>query len=149
MTYCMTEIKYFSKTGFFFILLYDIFLYGNAFDNDIVKYIKDNNVKNILEVGAAIGYSSIMMCGVDEDITDIALKYGMSVNELLKFGIDPMTEICSVLVYELYEAFYEICRNMQFHRSKEQSKDNRATQIAQQHIQQIGKTYQIIFSWHL
>ena len=35
----------------------------------LTKYIKDNNVKNILEVGAAIGYSSIMMCGVDKDIT--------------------------------------------------------------------------------
>ena len=34
----------------------------------LTKYIKDNNVKKILEVGAAIGYSSIMMCNVSEDI---------------------------------------------------------------------------------
>ena len=27
----------------------------------IMKYIQDNNVKNILEIGSAIGYSSIMM----------------------------------------------------------------------------------------
>ena len=35
----------------------------------LTNYIKENNVKRILEVGAAIGYSAIMMCGVDKDIT--------------------------------------------------------------------------------
>lgn len=34
----------------------------------LLKYIKKNNVKNILEVGTAIGYSAIMMCGVADDI---------------------------------------------------------------------------------
>lgn len=34
----------------------------------LTKYILENNVKNILEVGAAIGYSAIMMCNVDKDI---------------------------------------------------------------------------------
>ena len=36
--------------------------------NFIMKYIKDNHVKNILEIGTAIGYSAIMMSGVDSDI---------------------------------------------------------------------------------
>ena len=35
----------------------------------LLKYIKKNNVKNILEIGTAIGYSAIMMCGVSDDIT--------------------------------------------------------------------------------
>lgn len=35
----------------------------------LTNYIRENNVKRILEVGAAIGYSAIMMCGVDKDIT--------------------------------------------------------------------------------
>ncbi len=34
----------------------------------IMKYIKDNHVKNILEIGTAIGYSAIMMCSVDPEI---------------------------------------------------------------------------------
>lgn len=34
----------------------------------LMKYIKKNNVKRILEVGTAIGYSSIMMCSIDSDI---------------------------------------------------------------------------------
>lgn len=37
--------------------------------NYLMKYIKKNNVKKILEVGTAIGYSAILMCSVDEDIT--------------------------------------------------------------------------------
>jgi len=35
----------------------------------LMKYIKKNNVKKILEVGTAIAYSSIMMCTVDTDIS--------------------------------------------------------------------------------
>lgn len=36
--------------------------------NYLTKYIKKNNVKRILEIGTAIGYSSILMCSVDSDI---------------------------------------------------------------------------------
>ena len=32
-------------------------------------YIKKHNIKNILEVGTAIGYSAICMCNIDSDIT--------------------------------------------------------------------------------
>ncbi len=34
----------------------------------IMKYIKLNNVKNILEIGSAIGYSSILMASVAADV---------------------------------------------------------------------------------
>ena len=34
----------------------------------LLKYIKENNIKNILEIGSAIGYSAIRMCLVDNDI---------------------------------------------------------------------------------
>lgn len=34
----------------------------------ILDYIKNNNVKSILEIGSAIGYSAIMFASVDEDI---------------------------------------------------------------------------------
>lgn len=33
----------------------------------IMKYIKDNNVKSILEIGAAIGYSAILMASASSD----------------------------------------------------------------------------------
>ena len=34
----------------------------------LTNYIKENNIKNILEIGAAIGYSAIRMCLIDKDI---------------------------------------------------------------------------------
>ena len=37
--------------------------------NYLTKYIKKNSIKRILEVGTAIGYSAIIMCSCDEDIT--------------------------------------------------------------------------------
>ena len=36
--------------------------------NYILEYIKNNNIKDILEVGCAIGYSAIMMALVSDDI---------------------------------------------------------------------------------
>lgn len=37
--------------------------------NYLLNYIKKFNIKRILEIGTAIGYSSIMMCGCSPDIT--------------------------------------------------------------------------------
>lgn len=34
----------------------------------IMQYIKDNDIKNILEIGSAIGYSSILMASASEDV---------------------------------------------------------------------------------
>ena len=34
----------------------------------IMKYIKEHNVNNILEIGSAIGYSAILMAGSSEDV---------------------------------------------------------------------------------
>jgi predicted O-methyltransferase YrrM len=35
----------------------------------IMKYIKDNNIKSVLELGSAIGYSAILMASSREDVT--------------------------------------------------------------------------------
>lgn len=34
----------------------------------LINYIKENNIKSILEIGSAIGYSAIKMCSVDDNI---------------------------------------------------------------------------------
>ena len=34
----------------------------------LMKYIKRNKIKKILEIGTAVGYSAIKMCSVDDDI---------------------------------------------------------------------------------
>ena len=35
----------------------------------LTSFIKENNIKSILEIGTAIGYSAIMMCSVSNDVT--------------------------------------------------------------------------------
>lgn len=58
----------------------------------LCDYIKNNNVKTILEIGSAIGYSSIMMAAVDNDIkvTTIekdANRYNIAVANINKFNL--------------------------------------------------------------
>ena len=35
----------------------------------IMKFIKENNIKDILEIGSAIGYSAILMASVSDKVT--------------------------------------------------------------------------------
>ena len=35
----------------------------------IMKYIKKHNIKNILEIGSAIGYSTILMASASQEVT--------------------------------------------------------------------------------
>ena len=34
----------------------------------IMKYIKNHNIKNVLEIGSAIGYSAILMASSSQDV---------------------------------------------------------------------------------
>lgn len=59
----------------------------------IRNYIKDNNIKNILEIGAAIGYSSILMALVDDNITITTIerdekRYLEAVKNIKKFHLE-------------------------------------------------------------
>lgn len=42
--------------------------------NFLCKLIKKNNIKNILEIGSAIGYSSLKMASLDEDIKIVTIE---------------------------------------------------------------------------
>lgn len=64
----------------------------------LCNYIKENNIKNILEVGSAIGYSAIMMALVSEDITITTIekdedRYNMAVDNIHKFNLDKRINI--------------------------------------------------------
>lgn len=61
--------------------------------NYIKKYIEDNNVKSILEIGAAIGYSSIMMALTNDDIKITTVerdekRYLEAVKNIKKFNLE-------------------------------------------------------------
>ena len=48
----------------------------------LVDYIRDNNIKTILEIGTAIGYSAIKMASINDEITVTSIEKDMSRYEL-------------------------------------------------------------------
>ena len=59
----------------------------------ILDYIKKNNVKSILEIGSAIGYSAIKFASVQDDILVTTIErddnmYREAVNNIKKFNLD-------------------------------------------------------------
>ena len=64
----------------------------------LCNFIKENKIKRILEIGSAIGYSSIKMAVVDEDITITTIekdedRYNIAVNNIEKFGLSDRINI--------------------------------------------------------
>lgn len=64
----------------------------------LCNYIKENNIKNILEIGTAIGYSAIKMALVDNDIKITTIerdeeRYNMAIENIKKFGLDNRIDV--------------------------------------------------------
>lgn len=58
----------------------------------LCNYIKDNNIKTILEIGSAIGYSAIKMALIDNDITITTIerdkeRYNIAKENINKFNL--------------------------------------------------------------
>lgn len=58
----------------------------------LCNYIKENNIKRILEIGSAIGYSSIKMALVSDDIEITTIekdtnRYNIAVDNINKFNL--------------------------------------------------------------
>lgn len=56
----------------------------------LINYIKDNNIKTILEIGSAIGYSAIMMASIDKNIHVTTIekdekRYNLAKNNIKKY----------------------------------------------------------------
>ena len=59
----------------------------------LTNFIKDNNIKNILEIGTAIGYSAIKMALVDNNINIVSIerdedRYNKAVKNVKKFKLN-------------------------------------------------------------
>ena len=64
----------------------------------LCDFIKKNKIKRILEIGSAIGYSSIKMALVSEDITITTIekdekRYNIAVNNIEKFSLSDRINI--------------------------------------------------------
>ena len=88
---CMERLELYAKENNVPIMQKDGILY-------LCNYIKENNVKSILEVGSAIGYSSIMMASIDKDIRIKTIekdvdRYNIAVNNIKEYGYDNQINI--------------------------------------------------------
>lgn len=59
----------------------------------LCNYIKENNIKNILEIGSAIGYSAIKMALVNHNLTITTIekdkeRYDIAINNINKFNLN-------------------------------------------------------------
>ena len=64
----------------------------------LTKYIKENNIKHILEIGSAIGYSAIKMALVNDDIKVTTIerdktRYDLAVSNINKFNLNKRINI--------------------------------------------------------
>ena len=64
----------------------------------LCNYIKKNNIKNILEIGSAIGYSAIRMALVSDDIKITTIekdkeRYDIAVKNIKKFNLNKRINI--------------------------------------------------------
>ena len=64
----------------------------------LCNYINDNNIKSILEIGSAIGYSAIKMASINDDIkvTTIEIdedRYNLAINNINKANLDSRINI--------------------------------------------------------
>lgn len=80
--------------------------------NFLTKYIAENNVKNILEVGSAIGYSAIKMALVNDKVKVTTIerdneRYMQALKNIKEFGLEKRITLISgdALEIELEEKF--------------------------------------------
>ena len=79
----MKELEEYAKINNIPIMQKDGILY-------LINYIKENNIKNIPEIGSAIGYSSIMMASINSDIRITTIerdkdRYDLAVSNIKKY----------------------------------------------------------------
>ena len=81
----------------------------------IMKYIKANNIKSILEIGSAIGYSAILMASVDPEIEITTIerdetRYMECLKNVKKFGLDKRINVVfqDALEVNLSNANYDL-----------------------------------------
>ena len=79
----MKELEEYAMINKIPIMQKDVILY-------LCNYIKENNIKNILEIGSAIGYSSIMMANVNNNIKITTIekdkdRYEIAVSNIKKY----------------------------------------------------------------
>jgi len=106
--------------------------------NFLIKYINKNSIKNILEIGTAIGYSAINMVLIDEDITVTTIekdetKYLEALKNIKKLDLDKrinlvLGDALDIFIEQQYDLIFIDAAKAQyinfFNKYKNNLKDN-------------------------
>ena len=100
----------------------------------LLKYINNNNIKNILEVGTAIGYSAIRMCLVNDTIKVTTIerdekRYKEAIKNIKKFNLENRITLIygdalEVSLNEKYDLIFIDAAKSQYIRFFEKFKSN-------------------------
>lgn len=80
----------------------------------ILNYIKDNNIKTILEIGSAVGYSAIRFASISNDIKITTIErnpelYKEAVNNIKEFNLeDRINIICGDALETVIDGKYDL-----------------------------------------
>ena len=80
----------------------------------LTNYIKEHNIKNILEIGSAIGYSAIKMALVDRDIKVTTIerdldRYNIAIQNIKDFNLQDQINIINADALEFdVDGFYDL-----------------------------------------
>ena len=80
----------------------------------ILNYIKDNNIKTILEIGSAVGYSAIRFASIGNDIKITTIErnpelYKEAVNNIKEFNLeDRINIICGDALETVIDGKYDL-----------------------------------------
>lgn len=84
--------------------------------NFLTNYIKENSIKNILEIGSAIGYSAIKMALVDSDIHVTTIerdvnRYNEALKNIKKLNLE---DRISVILADAFDVELDECFDLIF-----------------------------------
>ena len=105
----MDDIELYAKENKIPIMQKDGILY-------LMDYIKENKIKSILEIGSAIGYSSLMMVSVSDDIKIITAekdreRYNIALKNINKYDLNKQIDIrlidaCDLVLEDKFDLIF-------------------------------------------
>lgn len=105
----MEELEIYAKENKIPIMQKDGILY-------LINYIKENNIKTILEIGSAIGYSAIMMASISPDIKVTTIekdkdRYNIALSNINKYNLNSQINIIygdatDITIYDKFDLIF-------------------------------------------